>query len=369
MYKKVISNNETIFTGEVDKNFTKINNDILDDKRLSDGAIGLYSRIMKNRINKNWILYIDGLTTDKTKRTAIRTSIDMLIKAGWIIKEEIRNSNGAFKGYRYTVKSNNPKLDNLTSVTVSKNNENGSIEQIEGQTSIFDIPTSENRTLSKDSNISIINISSIVSSTNLRFLETLTPSNNKIALEGEIVNIAHCYGSEFINTVIDYSKGKANQLGYIVSVLKRNIKRGVNTTKKFLESIKSNLDKKELKRKQKEEAILKALREKEEAIKNANIKLDVEKSIDAEAENAINNVLESVIENGQDISNELILLKSVIDDLKFNTWIKHLKAYRLKNRLVVVAPNVFFMHKAKEYIAHFMHCFKQCNIYFINEEF
>tara|TARA_R100001377_G_C3193441_1_gene111553 strand:- start:1983 stop:2654 length:672 start_codon:yes stop_codon:yes gene_type:complete len=94
------------------KDYTTICNRIFKDRRLSLKAKGLLAMLLS--FSDNWKLSISGLEAIlKEGRTSIRSTINELIKHGYVEKEQIREDN-QFIGVDYIV-FESPKSQNLTS--------------------------------------------------------------------------------------------------------------------------------------------------------------------------------------------------------------------------------------------------------------
>jgi len=94
------------------KQYTTICNRIFKDKRLSLKAKGLLAMLLS--LSDNWDLSINGLEVIlKEGKDSIRTTINELMKNGYIIREREKNKRGIFIGIKYIV-FENPTLDNPT---------------------------------------------------------------------------------------------------------------------------------------------------------------------------------------------------------------------------------------------------------------
>ena len=129
-----------------DSNFTVMSNYHLRDPELSLKAVGLLSRILS--LPPGWDFTIEGLTKICTEgKAAIRSAIEELEKAGYIVREQSHSNNGTFAGYDYTVYEMPPgKAPSCENRTMAEKAESPSF----GFPS-SDNPSSENRTqLNKD---------------------------------------------------------------------------------------------------------------------------------------------------------------------------------------------------------------------------
>ena len=102
------------------KDYTTICNRIFKDKRLSLKAKGLIAMLLS--FSDKWKLSINGLESIlKEGRTSIRSTMNELIKFGYVERKQIRKE-GMFIGVSYTV-FESPKLQKPTAdFTISQNN-------------------------------------------------------------------------------------------------------------------------------------------------------------------------------------------------------------------------------------------------------
>jgi hypothetical protein len=99
------------------KDYTTICNRIFKDRRLSLKAKGLLAMLLS--LSDHWDLSISGLEVIlKEGKDSIRTTINELIKNGYIIREREKDKKGIFIGIKYIVfehpSLDNPTLDNPT---------------------------------------------------------------------------------------------------------------------------------------------------------------------------------------------------------------------------------------------------------------
>ena len=95
------------------KDYTTICNRIFKDRRLSLKAKGLLAMLLS--FSDNWNLSIKGLIAIlKEGETAIRSTMNELIKNGYVERERVKNKKGVLIGIDYTVfespKLNSPRL-------------------------------------------------------------------------------------------------------------------------------------------------------------------------------------------------------------------------------------------------------------------
>jgi len=95
------------------KDYTTICNRIFKDKRLSLKAKGLLAMLLS--LSDHWELSIKGLIVIlKEGESAIRSTINELIKNGYVERERVKNEKGVIIGINYTVfespKLNSPRL-------------------------------------------------------------------------------------------------------------------------------------------------------------------------------------------------------------------------------------------------------------------
>ena len=119
------------------KNYTVMANYHLDDKRLTLKAKGLLSVML--RLPDNWDYTIEGLSQICAEgKAAIRTAIEELEAAGYIVRHQTHGADGAFGGNAYVIyecppAEEPPLCDNQTTVPLCDFASSGN-------------PSSENRT-------------------------------------------------------------------------------------------------------------------------------------------------------------------------------------------------------------------------------
>ena len=118
------------------KQDTTICNRIFKDKRLSLKAKGLLAMLLS--LSDNWDLSINGLEVIlKEGKDSIRTTVNELMKNGYIIREREKNKRGIFIGIKYIVFENptldNPTLDNPTQVSNNLSNYQSNKEHSKNQ--------------------------------------------------------------------------------------------------------------------------------------------------------------------------------------------------------------------------------------------
>ena len=123
------------------KQYTTICNRIFKDKRLSLKAKGLLAMLLS--LSDNWDLSINGLEVIlKEGKDSIRTTVNELMKNGYIIREREKNKRGIFIGIKYIVFENptldnptldNPKLENPTQVSNNLSNYQSNKEHSKNQ--------------------------------------------------------------------------------------------------------------------------------------------------------------------------------------------------------------------------------------------
>ena len=97
------------------KDYTTICNRIFKDRRLSLKAKGLLAMLLS--FSDHWDLTVIGLEVIlKEGKASIKSTINELIKHGYIDREQQKNAKGYYMGFKYTVfeapKTINPKTDN-----------------------------------------------------------------------------------------------------------------------------------------------------------------------------------------------------------------------------------------------------------------
>lgn len=118
------------------KDYTTICNRIFKDKRLSLKAKGLLAMLLS--FSDTWKLNIKGLVTIlKEGESAIRSTMNELIKNGYVERQRIKNEKGVIIGIDYTVyespllnkpQQENPHVDNpplLNNNIINKKNNKG----------------------------------------------------------------------------------------------------------------------------------------------------------------------------------------------------------------------------------------------------
>jgi hypothetical protein len=91
-----------IIRSEKKDRFTVISNELLNDNRITDKALGALVRLLSKP--DNWNLNINHLVkTGKQGRTAIRSSIAELEKVGYIHKHVVRSKTGRITGTEYLI--------------------------------------------------------------------------------------------------------------------------------------------------------------------------------------------------------------------------------------------------------------------------
>lgn len=84
--------------------FTTIPNYILNDNSISYKALGIYVQILQFQHSKEHKIYIEGLVKfKKDGRDSVRNALNELVKAGYIIKNQIRNAKGQLIGQKYKI--------------------------------------------------------------------------------------------------------------------------------------------------------------------------------------------------------------------------------------------------------------------------
>ena len=121
--------NETYFEFDNDlaEGFTTVPNYILNDRRLSFKAVGVYVQILQYRNTGTHKVYLKSLSNYRTdKKTAVSTGMKELEEYGYISRINLRNEKGQMNGIKYIVRmkpiaqsientTNEPKAENLTS--------------------------------------------------------------------------------------------------------------------------------------------------------------------------------------------------------------------------------------------------------------
>lgn len=109
-------NNETefVFSSEF-TGFTVIPNHIMNNRSISYKALGIYCQILQYQNAPGHKIYIKSLQAyKKDGKESIASGLNELVKAGYITKEQLRDSNGKMAGVKYTVYANPCKSSSLT---------------------------------------------------------------------------------------------------------------------------------------------------------------------------------------------------------------------------------------------------------------
>jgi predicted transcriptional regulator len=94
------------------KDYTTICNRIFKDRRLSLKAKGLLAMLLS--FSDSWKLSISGLYSIlKEGKVSIRSTMNELIKYGYVERERVKDAKGVYIGINYIV-FESPKLENLT---------------------------------------------------------------------------------------------------------------------------------------------------------------------------------------------------------------------------------------------------------------
>jgi len=94
------------------KDYTTICNRIFKDRRLSLKAKGLLAMLLS--FSDSWKLSISGLYSIlKEGKVSIRSTLNELIKYGYVERERVKDEKGVYIGINYIV-FESPKLENLT---------------------------------------------------------------------------------------------------------------------------------------------------------------------------------------------------------------------------------------------------------------
>jgi len=94
------------------KDYTTICNRIFKDRRLSLKAKGLLAMLLS--LSDHWDLSISGLYAIlKEGKVSIRSTMNELIKHGYVERERVKDKKGVYIGINYIV-FESPKLENLT---------------------------------------------------------------------------------------------------------------------------------------------------------------------------------------------------------------------------------------------------------------
>lgn len=117
---KATMNNETefIFDETLTEGFTVVPNNIF-AYEMSDGAIGLYSRILRVKNIPGWKIYQSTLQNKSNGESKIRTAINELIAYGFIEKITLRE-NGKISGIKYMVYSSSQKTDEEIKISLQE---------------------------------------------------------------------------------------------------------------------------------------------------------------------------------------------------------------------------------------------------------
>jgi len=104
------------------KDYTTICNRIFKDKRLSLKAKGLLAMLLS--FSDSWKLSISGLYAIlKEGKVSIRSTMNELIKCGYVERERVKDNKGVYIGINYVV-FESPKLENLNMENQTQLNNN-----------------------------------------------------------------------------------------------------------------------------------------------------------------------------------------------------------------------------------------------------
>ena len=116
----------SIFRVEKNRNYTCMSNHHLRNDELSYKAIGILSKILS--LPDNYKITIQGLAYSvKDGVSAVKSGIDELIAAGYIVRRQVRTANGTFGEYEYDVYEipQNSDTNAGTSMSAGSADENG----------------------------------------------------------------------------------------------------------------------------------------------------------------------------------------------------------------------------------------------------
>jgi len=103
-----------------DKDFTQIDNNVLNSEELSWKAKGLLVYLLSKP--DDWKIYIKELSeASNDGKTSTSSALKELIEQGYAFKEKIREEDGKFGGYKYEIYEKPPKSGN----PISENPKNG----------------------------------------------------------------------------------------------------------------------------------------------------------------------------------------------------------------------------------------------------
>lgn len=96
-----------------DNPYLMLNKTAINDNKISWKAKGLHAYLLS--LPDDWKIYVNELQNHASDgRESTANTIKELIKHGYIIREEIRNELGQFKGYEYQVLENPLDVDSIT---------------------------------------------------------------------------------------------------------------------------------------------------------------------------------------------------------------------------------------------------------------
>jgi hypothetical protein len=123
MSKNNILTSETQFIRtEKLKNYSMIDNSVLQDKRLSWKAKGIMCYILSLPVT--WKIYVKEVLTHATDgKESFRNGMKELEEYGYIVKNSIRNEQGRFLGYNYIV-IEKPEIMDITTEAGKPNTDN-----------------------------------------------------------------------------------------------------------------------------------------------------------------------------------------------------------------------------------------------------
>lgn len=341
-------NNETefMFDETLTTGFTTVYNEILMDTRLSDSAIGLYCRIIRFRNIPDWKINQSTLEHENNKRTKVEGAMKELVKADYIEKIQLRNEKGQMNGVKYIVYSKSKSFG-----TVENTNSKPNAEKPKSGKPKSDLPKSVNLQLKIKNNTNKDNTNKYTSSSS----KGKTP--NSIHPLVELFNESICelkktttvkfmryvekYDEEFIKAVITYcEEHNANAYSYFEKTIKSYIEQGITTVDDMNKSIENFKGEKKSKKNN-------ALKAKDEIKKEERFDDYIEDRIMDDLAGG-SEPEEKVNLTGDDIGEEIkALVKPMISEVSFNTWIKNLEI-RLDNNIVIAGCSSGFIRDIVE---------------------
>ena len=196
-------NNETefVFSNEF-VGFTTIPNHILNDKRISFKALGIYAQILQYQNNPEHKIYIKSLVKmKKDGKDSVSAGIKELLELGYLSKEDIRNEKGQIQGVRYTVYMKPcVSIDETESgKSVIGKSETGKLATYKQNKDKNKINKNDNKKQQQQKEV--VAVTTTTTTTTTSSSQTITPSTQNIISEEMIKVYKNCFDKKPTKTV------------------------------------------------------------------------------------------------------------------------------------------------------------------------